>query len=1707
MSDSPQQLEGGAYEVIRARLDQHAAVLRERVDALNAARHEVFGAIPTELLSTGHVPTTHNCVPRDLVSLGNNLYLLGYNIQFGLKQTTDLSDVFALCRLDEQRNFHSIPLDEALGDAAFNEDFQTLFRYYRNTVFVKFMLIGPHLHMKMRIGKSEDDFKTFKWRVNGDGTLEYLGNRSDHECRYPDLVEFQWKRAHRDMQRPGEHPHISIEDRVFVETVGGDLTIKIEDNTASGQGIYAESVEDPDQTLDDAEILYALVGPLIILRILPYRETKHRHLVYNGKTREVHRLDGIGQSCVLLPEDQGILFANGYMLATGEVKTYETGQSGLRFERRMASGNGEDTLFVFYQRTSGHYVLFSYNVIAQSIETPVVCNGFALDPDGRMVLFQAPDQAQKHHALQVWRTPYVADTATAVPVEKRESLLFKIGNSALVRGMAEAREILILLGKGDTYADVYLELVRRTREVLDGYFWLKEKEARCLAEPLDAIHAAANAAIDEFDKVVRLRQATAARTEEVRAATEKLLTAVRSAAPDDIRGFVRNLADLRLRRGEIIGLRELRYADNALIDDLDRRAAEASEAVSNRTVEFLLREQALDPYRKAIETQRETLEKITKTTEADATAKGLDEAGAELELLIDIVSNLRIQDATQTTAIIESVSAIYATLNGVRAALKTKRRELAKVEGVAQFGAQLKLLGQSVVNYLDLCDIPDKCGEYLTKVMVQVEELEGRFAEFDEYIEQLSRKREEIYEAFEGRKQALVEQRNRRAGNLLKSAERILAGLKHRSASLDDINTINGYFAGDLMVSKLRDIIGELRDIGDTVKADDLQTRLKTLQDDAVRQLKDRKELFADGGNVLKFGRHNFSVNTQELELSIVPHEGTMCFHLSGTAFFEPVENEEFLATRDVWEQQVISENARVYRAEWLAWQTLQAGIPDGVPTMETIHAFMAPRYSEGYTKGVHDEDALRLLAAILPVHRTLGLLRFGPRGRALALLFREIHRASDAGSHLEPLIASHGAMRRAFGAPAAEAHPLRTALERALLEFVSHSSAASMLVAMGEADPKAMAVEAAFYLFEQLASGGPVVASAECAAWTADFKLALTSRNAGGEFAKSLEALTADPERRFLVLVDWMSGHLRCNDGLAEGPYRTPALAWVAESAAHWLRGGIEQLGVIQTPSAIRIEGLRGQHAVIADGGVYETDYHALSERLSLFAQRDVPAFEACTRLKQRLVETRRVALRLDEFKPKVMSSFVRNRLINDVYLPLIGENLAKQIGTAGSDTRTDRSGLLLLVSPPGYGKTTIMEYVANRLGLTFMKINGPALGHAVVSLDPTEAPNLSAREEVDKLNLALEMGDNVMIYVDDIQHTNPEFLQRFISLCDAQRKMEGVWRGKARTYDLRGKKVAVVMAGNPYTEGGSKFKIPDMLANRADTYNLGDILGGHLDAFTASYVENCLTSNPVLSRLASRHQEDVYAVMRIAETGSQEGVDFKGNHAPAEIEEMVAVTRHLFEVRGTIFRVNQEYIRSAAQEDAYRTEPAFKLQGSYRNMNRIAAKVLPLMTREEVRALILDHYRNESQTLTQGAEANLLKFKEFENIADQTEKSRWADIKKEFMKRRLLGGAGEQDPVGRVVAQLSGFQDGLDSIKSVIAESGREHARPQTLSDTTVAQLREIIAGLRAVPVEVDIKVVPIQESNGPIQSMAANNAPSLEFKPDIRQGESGD
>jgi hypothetical protein len=389
-----------------------------------------------------------------------------------------------------------------------------------------------------------------------------------------------------------------------------------------------------------------------------------------------------------------------------------------------------------------------------------------------------------------------------------------------------------------------------------------------------------------------------------------------------------------------------------------------------------------------------------------------------------------------------------------------------------------------------------------------------------------------------------------------------------------------------------------------------------------------------------------------------------------------------------------------------------------------------------------------------------------------------------------------------------------------------------------------------------------------------------------------------------------------------------------------------------------------------------------------------------------------------------------VRNRLIDEVYLPLIGDNLAKQIGTTGVGSRTDRMGLLLLISPPGYGKTTLMEYVADRLGLVFVRINCPALGHDVTALDPASAANSAARQELEKLNLGLAMGSNVMLYLDDIQHTSAEFLQKFIGLADGTRRIEGMWQGQARSYDMRGKRFAIAMAGNPYTESGEVFKIPDMLANRADIYNLGDVLAGREALFALSYIENSLTSNPALAPLSSRDSKDVQLLVRLALGEEVASGDFAHAYSSAELEELTELLRRLFRARDLLLKVNLAYIESAAQRDSYRTEPPFKLQGSYRNMTKLAGKITPLMHDDELNALLRDHYRGEAQTLTTGAQENLLKLAQLMGSATAEETARWQSICGDFLRQRKAGGE-DADGSTRIANALLDVSRAVDDLK----------------------------------------------------------------------------
>ena len=236
--------------------------------------------------------------------------------------------------------------------------------------------------------------------------------------------------------------------------------------------------------------------------------------------------------------------------------------------------------------------------------------------------------------------------------------------------------------------------------------------------------------------------------------------------------------------------------------------------------------------------------------------------------------------------------------------------------------------------------------------------------------------------------------------------------------------------------------------------------------------------------------------------------------------------------------------------------------------------------------------------------------------------------------------------------------------------------------------------------------------------------------------------------------------------------------------------------------------------------------------------------------------------------------------------------------------------------------------------------------------------------------------------------------------------------------------------MAGNPYTESGEKFKIPDMLANRADVYNLGDMLRENEEAFKLSYIENCLTSNPVLSKLSNRNPEDIYGLVEMASGADRASVELDGNYSADELNEYVEVLHKLNKVRDIVLRVNMEYIASAAQADEYRVEPAFKLQGSYRNMNKIAERVVSVMNDEELFKQVVGSYENDCQTLTSGAESNMLKWKEINDCLSEADHLRYEEIKVQFNKNKLVKG---DDKVGQAVISLQELAEHVARIKDV--------------------------------------------------------------------------
>ena len=483
--------------------------------------------------------------------------------------------------------------------------------------------------------------------------------------------------------------------------------------------------------------------------------------------------------------------------------------------------------------------------------------------------------------------------------------------------------------------------------------------------------------------------------------------------------------------------------------------------------------------------------------------------------------------------------------------------------------------------------------------MVQLEELEGKFSEFPEFIDKITEKREEVYTAFETKKLELLETRNRRAASLQNAAYRILKGISNRLNEFESLQEINGYMASDLMVDKVRDMVKELVELGDTVKADELNNRLKSTKEEAVRQLKDRTDLY-DGDNAISFGRHTFSVNNQPLDLTIVPRSDGMYYHITGTNFFEAIQDPEFTKTKAVWDQILPSENDQVYRAEYLAWMAFQQIFSEHgnlseahgwtpKQTANFISEIASSRYNEGYTKGVHDADATLILTRLIHMAHLGGVLKYSPEVRACAGYFWNFYVSEEVRAQLNNQLKSAGIITTTF--------PNTHVFDDLILHIgtlIKEFCTSSGLFSPRDADT------AAHYLFEELATNDKFSISKTAFTLCEQFVRFLKSNKKEKSYKDSLQQLHNDHER-FRLTKSWLMAFLENHPELHGES--------IDEAALVLLTTELNRKHVINVGLSDELEGLLGDHPRIENGKL-ELDYYEFADRLKKFTEVTVPLF-----------------------------------------------------------------------------------------------------------------------------------------------------------------------------------------------------------------------------------------------------------------------------------------------------------------------------------------------------------------------------------------------------------------------------------------------------------------------------------------------------------------
>ena len=352
--------------------------------------------------------------------------LIGFEVFIGLKAETRVADVLSVFELSKTADGYNLSqqpsrgVGKYLADAEFDKHSETPSATSRSPLLAV-VRTETSLLVAVQIGGTLRDAKIFA-SPSTPGARQLHGCARERTTTSGRARPFEW-------QRPGggpglgPHQHVSILSQVFVETINGDLTIKIGPTRRTVGAFYREPVEDPNQTLDAAEIAYAQAAGLILSRqALPrvgdavtWSTTRSAHVA----ARRRHR-----RGLLELPEDHGLIFPGGYYLTQG-VQLFAEDSAGSSISARSARQT---------ERTCST-CLFAPKLVIRLLPSTssrrvknTRCHGFSLLPDGHDLVFERKGSRPACTPCNIWQTPFTtAEFAAAAPTDG--SYLSKVGNA------------------------------------------------------------------------------------------------------------------------------------------------------------------------------------------------------------------------------------------------------------------------------------------------------------------------------------------------------------------------------------------------------------------------------------------------------------------------------------------------------------------------------------------------------------------------------------------------------------------------------------------------------------------------------------------------------------------------------------------------------------------------------------------------------------------------------------------------------------------------------------------------------------------------------------------------------------------------------------------------------------------------------------------------------------------------------------------------------------------------------------------------------------------------------------------------------------------------------------------------------------------------------------------------------------------------------